>query len=333
MINTPDLSIIIINYKTPELILDCLSSIYAYTTSISFEIIIVNNASKANDEALIKSKFSEIRWLEMGYNAGFGRANNAGMKAANGRYVLLLNSDTLLINDVLPKAIQRLENEPQTIAVSAVQLDKNKSVKPIIHSYAHLLRYSWILLPLKSSDNLLAKLIPEKKYADPEEVDYLPGAFMLMKKEAFEKTGGFDENIFMYAEDSEWSNRLAQNGKIKLLADCQFVHDEWGSSPELKSKQSGFTYFNRFDQQAQLSNLYFIRKYKGGFYFLVLMCHYWAWVPLFYIIKFVSRLKDFKNPFSDYAAQHTFASTIRVFSSYWLDILFKRKKFLKIETK
>ncbi len=92
---------IIVNYKTPELIVACIETIKQYTTKVSHEIIIVNNASKANDAQYVCARFPEAIWLEMGYNAGFGRANNAGMKIAKGKYFLLLNSDTKLFEPAM----------------------------------------------------------------------------------------------------------------------------------------------------------------------------------------------------------------------------------------
>lgn len=327
-----ELSVVIINYKTPELILACIASIYKHTTDTSFEIIIINNASKANDKELILGQFPDSIWIETGYNAGFGRANNLGMKAAKGEYILLLNSDTLLINHAISQCLTRLKNDKTIAAASIFQLNNDFSPKPVQHSFAHLLRYSWILLPFQSSDRFLQKLIPENKHSKIDEIDYLPGAFVMLSKELFDKTGGFDENLFMYAEDCEWSTRLSNYGSIILFQDLTFIHDEWGSSPERKENQKNISFFNRFDTQAQLSNLYFIRKHYGVHVFTALMLHYWLWVPLFFLIKFVSSCKDFKNPFIGYEAQHTFANTIRVFSKYFWKIAFQKTFFLKIGT-
>ncbi len=86
----PTVSIIIVNYRTPELIVECIKTIVQFTTKVSYEVIVVDNASKANDEEFIKAQFPATRWLSMNYNAGFARANNAGMRIANGKYLLLL---------------------------------------------------------------------------------------------------------------------------------------------------------------------------------------------------------------------------------------------------
>ncbi len=331
MSDSPTLSIVIVNYKTPELIAACVASIFEWTKGVSFEVIVVNNASKANDEAFLREKFPEIIWLETGYNAGFGRANNIGMKRAKGEYLLLLNSDTLLVDESIERAIIRYKSMGNVAAAGAVQLNPDKSVKQLSPFYAPILRYSWLLFPSKKADAFIEKLIPATHYADPEEVDFVPGAFVLLHRDIFEKTGGFDESFFMYGEDVEWSNRLKRFGKTVVFEDCRFIHDEWGSSTEKKQQRlAEITYFNRFDPQAQLSNLVWIRKQFGAFYFSALMVHYWLWVPIFFLMKVVANLLKFRNPFQELTAQRKFAATIGVFSKYFGDIFFNRKAFYKI---
>lgn len=328
----PVLSIIIVNYKTPELIAACLASIYEWTKAVSFEIIIVNNASKANDEAFLKEKFPEIKWFETGYNAGFGRANNVGMKQASGEYFLLLNSDTLLVDESIERAIKRYKSEDHIAAAGAMQLNPDKSVKSLSPFYAPILRYSWLLFPNKKADTFIEKLIPENNYSNPEEVDFVPGAFVLLHRDIFEKTGGFDESFFMYGEDVEWASRLKKIGKTVIFQNCKFIHDEWGSSAELKQQRlQEITYFNRFDPQAQLSNLVWIRKQFGALYYLLLMLHYWLWVPLFYVMKMGTNLLKLRNPFQEVTSQRKFAHTIGVFSKHFVNILFNRNVFYKIK--
>jgi hypothetical protein len=326
----PTLSIIIVNYKTPELIAGCVASIYKYVENLSFEVIIVNNASKADDERFVKGQFPEVKWLEMGYNAGFGRANNLGMKKAKGNYFLLLNSDTELLDDSVQRILQRYKSDSNIAVAGASQIAPDGSSKRSAYSFASVLRYSWILFPHIRADDFLLRLLPEPVYNNPEEVDYVVGAFMLFRREIFEETGGFDEGFFMYGEDIEWGYRLQKLGKAIIFKDCKFIHDEWGSSPENKaSRMAAITYFNRFDAQSQLSNLVYIRKSYGVLYFIGLMLHYWAWVPAFYLMKVVVNIKSRKSPFVDLDAQRKFAGTIRTFSRFFFAILLDKPTFYK----
>lgn len=331
MPDSPTLSIIIVNYKTPELIAACVASVYEWTKSIFFEIIIVNNAARGNDEAFLKEKFPDITWLETGYNAGFGRANNLGMKRAKGKYFLLLNSDTVIVDTSIELALTRYKAMGSVAAAGAIQLNPDKSVKQLSPLYAPILRYSWLLFPSKKADDFIEKLIPATHYADPEEVDFVPGAFVLLHRDIFEKTGGFDESFFMYGEDVEWANRLKKFGKTVVFKDCRFIHDEWGSSSEIKQERlAEITYFNRFEPQAQLSNLVWIRKQFGAFYFLALMLHYWLWVPIFFLVKITANVLKLRNPFQELAAQRKFADTVSIFSKHFVDIFFNRNVFYKI---
>lgn len=324
-----DVSIIIVNYKTPELILTCVGSVKKYTQS-NFEIIIVNNASKANDEELIKTKFPEIVWHETGTNAGFGRANNAGMKLAKGRYILLLNSDTEIVDNSIDKCIQHLDARQDAVAGGALHLYTDLRLRPLHHSFTFR-RTFWILPPKPISNKLLEKLFPESKYEDPDQVDYISGAFLMMRKDGFTKTNGFDEEFFLYGEDVELGYRLAKLGKLLVFKDCKLIHDEWGSKPERYENAEKYTYFNRFDRQIQLSNIVWLRKQFGVLQFLILMLHYWLWIPTFYLIKIATNILKFKNPFSNFENQNKFALTIFGFSKYFWRILFKIPTFYKVD--
>ncbi|MBP6661019.1 MAG: glycosyltransferase, partial [Chitinophagales bacterium] len=94
-----DLSIVIVNYKSPQLILSCLKTIYNETKIISFEIIIVDNDSNDDSRQIIQQHYPNVQWIQMDYNSGFARANNAGIRNAKGEFLLLLNSDTLILEN------------------------------------------------------------------------------------------------------------------------------------------------------------------------------------------------------------------------------------------
>jgi GT2 family glycosyltransferase len=323
-----DVSIIIVNYRTPELIVDCIKTIKEFTTQVSYELIIVDNQSKGDDEGYVKKYFPEVRWIPMGYNAGFGRANNLGMKNANGRYFLLLNSDTKLFEDVIDKCTEYLDNRTDAIAGGAYQYYPDLTPRTFYHTFTFR-RDFWITPP--SLRKYLDKLIPYTQYNDSEQVDYIAAAFLMVRREGFEKTGGFDEEFFLYGEDTEWGYRLGKLGKLLVFKDCKIIHEEWGSKPERYEEAQNYTYFNRFDEQIQLSNLVWIRKQYGAINYFMLMLHYWIWVPAFYLMKIISNLLKFKNPFGDLYNQKRFASTIAIFSQYFWRILLKKPTFYKLK--
>ncbi len=321
-------SIIIVNYRTPELIVDCIKTIEQFTKKVSYEVIIVDNASKGNDEGYIKSNFPATRWLSMNYNAGFARANNAGMRIANGKYLLLLNSDTKLFEPVIDICVEKLDARPDAIAGGAYQVYPDLTPRAFYHTFTFR-RDFWIVPPIFKK--YIDKLIRPTKYNDPEQVDYIAAAFLMVRKEGFEKTGGLDEEFFLYGEDTEWGNRLSKFGKLLVFKECNIIHEEWGSKPERYEEAQNYTYFNRFDLQIQLSNIVWIRKQYGVLHFFLLMLHYWLWVPTFYLMKFVSNILKFKNPFSDFENQKKFARMILTFTSFFWKILFKIPTFYKIK--
>src|SRR5579862_7635669 len=111
-----ELSIIIVNYKTPGLVTDCIETIYRETTGISYEVIVVDNASGDDSRQRIMGAFPDVRWIQMEYNAGFARANNMAIRQSSGASVLLLNSDTLIEDGAVEGCYRALAASPYVAA-------------------------------------------------------------------------------------------------------------------------------------------------------------------------------------------------------------------------
>ncbi|MFN3850046.1 MAG: glycosyltransferase family 2 protein [Spirosomataceae bacterium] len=322
-----NLSIIFVNYKTPELIIECLDSVYKFNKNLDFEVIVVNNASKADDEVYVKKHYPTVIWHDMGYNAGFGRANNTGMRIAKGKYFLILNTDTIMIDNSIEKCFNHLENRPDAIAGGAYQLYSDLTSRTFYHTFTFRKDF-WIVPP--QFRRHLDKIFKFTKFDDDQQVDYIAAAFLMIRREGFEKTGGFDEEFFMYGEDTYFGYQLSKFGKNLLFKDCKIIHNEWGSSPERYNETQSYTYFNRFDPQIQLSNIVWYRKQYGVIPFLLLMIHYWVWVLVFCTLKVILNLSKFKSPFANFDNQTRFAKLIGLFSKYFWKILFKVPTFYKI---
>ncbi len=322
------LSILIIHYKTLQLTTDCIRSIEKHTKGIDYEIIVIDNDSQDGAKELILSSFLSVRWLYMGYNAGFARANNTGMQAAKGEYVVLLNSDTLLIDDVFVKLVQHLDNEPDVVACGGIQLDKNHNERHFYRSLNPLIRTFVILPPSHFFDNLLAKIFPEKQFADPEQVEWIPAALLMVRKSTVEKAGMLDEDFFMYGEDAEWNCRLGRAGRLKVYGDCRYVHYEWGSDSGRKKQE--MTPINRFYPQIQLSNLVWIRKEYGLLAYLSLMLNYVVMLVFYFVWKIIVNIKNGKSPFAELHHQKDFARKLRLFTSYFWKIVWNKPYFYKL---
>ena len=324
-----DLSVIIVNYKTPQLILDCLTSVFAHTQAITFEVLVVDNQSKDDSQASIQVAFPSVRWLQMGYNSGFARANNRGIREAEGRYVLLLNSDTLVLDDVLSHCVRALDNQPDVAAVSAVQLQANGQVRPNLYTTFGQMRRAFYILPGgAAADRFLYRLMPDTPYADPNQVDWLSGAFLMVRPAVIDRAGLLDESFFMYGEDVEWGYRLGQQGRMLLLRDQHFIHIEYGSSDD--NQQHTVTHINRFKPQVQVSQLLWVRKQYGVGAYLVLILHYLIMIPVVFGWKIAVNLRDRRSPWAELANQRAYTKQVGVFLRFFWRTLFNRTGFYKI---
>lgn len=207
------LSIIIVNYRTPRLLADCLRSVYASTTQISFEVIVVDNHSQDESHALITTSFPRVRWIQMNYNAGFARANNEGIRQSEGDTVLLLNSDTINLDNAIEKCYHAFQ--PSSRIACGVQLLNADGTPQISGNFVmkgglnNLLPLPFTGPLIKGIGSLLNIKKPHVPNASGEiEVDWINGAFLMVKKSAIDKAGLMDEDFFLYAEEAEWCHRL-----------------------------------------------------------------------------------------------------------------------------
>ncbi len=213
------LSIIIVNYKSAQLICVCVRSIYDQSSSFDFEILVVDNDSQDGSREKILSLFPEILWIEMDYNSGFARANNEGIRKSDGNVVLLLNGDTIVENNAIEKCFNQFESAEYIACV--VQLLNPDRTPQISGNYAMKGGLNY-LLPLPFLGVLLkffANIFGVKKPNVPDatgvvEVDWINGAFLMVKKTAIEKAGLLDEDFFLYAEEAEWCSRLKKVVKL-----------------------------------------------------------------------------------------------------------------------
>ncbi len=283
------LSVIIVNYKTAQLLLDCLASIFQFNTETT-EIIVVDNNSNDNLEKLLNLNYPQIKFIQMGYNAGFARANNAGIKLTTGDNILLLNSDTINLDDAINKCDYLLINND--FVAAGVQL-LNKDLSPQISGNFAMKGGLNYLLPLPYVGNWLkfiANLLKVKKPSIAEakhtmEVDWINGAFLMVKKTAIEKAGLLDEDFFLYAEEAEWCSRLKKQGNLCIFGELNVLHLQ-GESSNVAFESTGKGYFNLFDKkglQIVLSNFVRIRKQFGVAWFLLIMAFYLFAIPIFFI--------------------------------------------------
>lgn len=263
-----NVSVIIVNYKTPELILDCLYTIYEQTKVVSFEVIIVDNDSQDNSQFVIQNQYPDVQWIQMNYNSGFARANNAGIKAAAGEYVLLLNSDTLMLENALDKIVSYVSQDNSVVAASVQLLYADYTAQNAGNYFVYggvnvLLTLPVLNYVVKGIGKLLKLRKPSIKASDAvNNVDWISGAFMLVRKSVLDKTGMLDEDFFLFSEEIEWCSRLKNAGKISVYTDLRVIHLEGGTTKNTSAgdEQNYYEYWTVKGRQLMLSNLLRIRK-------------------------------------------------------------------------
>lgn len=319
-----DVSIIIINYKCPELIINCIASIKKFTQQIEYEIIIVDNHSEDASESMIKAIHPDIIWIPVAYNAGFSRGNNIGMAAAKGNYFLILNPDTLLFENTIYKAHQRLQENPEVAVIGGLQVTANLEEMHYFRNRNEFLKFL-IIVPNRFNQ-WIDKILPNPIFEDENQAELTCGAFMLLSRKTAELAGKMDEDFFMYAEDFEWAGRLRKVGKLCYYKDITFIHLE----KESPFRRTNISPINRFGTQMQVSNLLWIRKEYGLAFYLFLIFHYTSLAIFFYVWKISVNISKLRNPFFELRSQKIVALKTWVYLKFFWKTVFKVKGFYKI---
>ncbi|WNJ15974.1 glycosyltransferase family 2 protein [Pontibacter sp. G13] len=261
-IETFDLSIIIVNYNVKHFLEQCLLSVKAACEGIQAEVIVVDNNSVDGSQQMLKDKFSEdIILIENTDNPGFSKANNQGIQIAKGRYVLLLNPDTVVEEHTFKKCIDFMDARPKAGALGVKMIDGQGEFLP----------ESKRALPTAAVSFYkifgLASIFPKSKrfgqyhltYLDKDEnheIEILSGAYMFMRKTALDEIGYLDETFFMYGEDIDLSYRFILAGyQNYYLADTQIIHYKGEST-----KKGSLNYVRVFYQ----AMIIFAEKHFGG---------------------------------------------------------------------
>lgn len=233
-----DISIIIVSWNTCNILRDCLNSIYAETDGTHFEVIIIDNASSDASVDMIRSEFPKVHLIANETNRGFAAANNQGIQAAKGKYILLLNSDTIILDSAITKATSFADNNPEAAVIGCKVLNPDRTLQPTCFMFPSIC--NMIL-----SSSYLYKIFPKNRFLgrermswwkrdDSREVDVVTGCFMLVRHEAIEKVGLMDEQFFMYAEETDWCYRFKKAGwKILFTPDANIIHFGGQSSKKI----------------------------------------------------------------------------------------------------
>lgn len=243
-----DLSLIIVNYNVRDLLVACLESIQKAmrATPLTFEIIIVDNASSDGSQDAVRHGFPSVRLIENSTNVGFAAANNCGLRNAGGRVLVLLNPDTTVPPGALESLTRYLDDHPDTGVVGPRLAYPDGSTQPSRR------RFPTLLTGLMES-TIVQDYWPENPAARRyyftdqsngviQDVDWLVGACLVARREVFEQVGLLDEAFFMYSEEVEWCHRVRQAGwRIVYFPEATIVHHEGASSrQDVPARQINF---------------------------------------------------------------------------------------------
>ncbi|AQT69453.1 N-acetylglucosaminyl-diphospho-decaprenol L-rhamnosyltransferase [Anaerohalosphaera lusitana] len=256
-----DLSIIIVSWNTKQVLHDCLESVYQQTAGVDFEVIVVDNASSDGSPHMVAHNFPQATLVSNEDNRGFAAANNQGIQKASGEYVLLLNSDTIVLDNAISRTLEFAKQQNDTAVTGCKVLNQDGSLQRSCFMYPSLTN-------MFMSTFYLNKIFPRSTFfgreamtwwdrEDSREVEVVTGCFMLVKKEAIDRVGMMDEDYFMYGEETDWCYRFNKNGyKIRFTPEGQIIHLGGQSTRQVKPEMI---------IQLKLSILRFIRKQKGFF--------------------------------------------------------------------
>lgn len=251
------LSIIIVNWNTRALLAECLKSLVDTLTGISYEIWVVDNASSDDSLAMLARDFPAVQVIANRENVGFARANNQAMAQSQGKFMLLFNSDAVAIPGSIAALLQLAQNQAHVGMVGAHLLNTDGSFQASYTSFPTLWQEFLILSGLGRM--LYGRYYPSHGPAENEGaqgVDYVEGACMLVRREAFEQVGGLDENFFMYAEEVDWCCSMKKAGwQVWYQPAARIIHHGSGSSNERRTKREGDLYQSR---------VRFFRKHYGN---------------------------------------------------------------------
>jgi hypothetical protein len=262
-----DLSIVIVSWNTKKLLDECLASIFRETKNLNFEIFVVDNNSSDGTAEMIKEKYPQTRLIKNKENCGFAAANNQAMKLATGKYILVLNPDTIFKNNAAGLGIITLEKYPEAAILGPKTFNADGSIQRTVRRDPSFAAAALIMTKLqhifprnKSLENYYCA---DFDYSREIEAEQVQGSFMLLRSEAAKKLNFFDEKFFIWFEEVDLCLRVRRAGyKILYSPEAEIIH--YGG--ESFKQVAGIRRQKMFNR----SLLYYFQKNKSRRHYLFL---------------------------------------------------------------
>jgi GT2 family glycosyltransferase len=228
-----DVSVVVVSWNTRDILRGCLRSIFEQTREVSFEVLVVDNNSHDGSAEMVRAEFPGVKLIANAQNRGFAAACNQGMREASARYTLLLNPDTIVLDDAISRCVRYADLHADVGVVGCQVLEDENRIQPTGFSFPSPLN---MFLALSG----LSRAFPRSQlFGRPQlgwwerdseqDVDVVAGMFMLVRREAIAQVGPMDESYFIYAEEADWCYRFAQAGWRRVFTPCaRIIHLDGG---------------------------------------------------------------------------------------------------------
>lgn len=239
-----DISIIIVSWNVRDLLRECINSIYEKTKGITFEIVVVDNASSDGTVDMVRTEFPHVKLFVCDENLGFARANNLALPLTAGKYIGLLNPDTELLNNAFVMMIAKLEDEP-TIGITGPKIlaSDGRVEEPCARNFITLIsELQWLLYTSRRTTILFSNYLPKEQYNVSQPVECISGACMVLRRDALLDGLIFDPQFFMYFEDLDLCYEIKLRGRqVFYLSEALVAHHKGKSAKQVPVSRSLYT--------------------------------------------------------------------------------------------
>ncbi|EKD58632.1 MAG: Glycosyl transferase family 2 [uncultured bacterium] len=261
-----ELSIIVANYRNPEMLKVCLDSIIKHAKNISYELIVADSATQEDTEMMMRENFADMTFFSFKDNVGFQAMVRKGIENSSGKYLLVLNGDIIVTENSIYEMLRFIQSDSSIGMVGPKLLNFNGSLQPSCFRFYK----PWTIVYRRT---IVGKLPFAKKHLDwflmndydhqtPKEVDWLMGSSLMITREAVEKVGLMDPQYFMYMEDVDWCRRFWENGFKVFYYPLVSMHHYHGKG-SAKGGAIRSLLFNKMTWIHISSGLKYFRKFWG----------------------------------------------------------------------
>jgi N-acetylglucosaminyl-diphospho-decaprenol L-rhamnosyltransferase len=251
-----NLSIVIVNWNTRDLLEQCLRSVFMHPPQGDFEVWVVDNASNDGSREMVQERFPSVHLLANNNNPGFAHANNQAIRQTCGKYILLLNPDTVVLPGALERLVKFMDETPDAGGAGSRLLNPDRTLQVSCYPRPTLFREFWRMFHLDAIHHLGTYPMRQWSLETNQEVDVLMGACLILRCETFTQVGYLDEDYFIYSEEVDLCYRVQQAGwRLYWVPQAQVIH-YGGQSTQLVAQEM-------FLRLYQGKVLYF-RKHYGG---------------------------------------------------------------------